>query len=229
LPDAALFDYFRARKKKRLTESVVIIPFTGQTLREKVNKPVINKPSVEVQPTTTSYVPPKQADKKVVTVTPGQLNQLQSNHVSIKKTIEASKNLAETAAEEYTSSDKNEFSYDELKMAWKRFAFQVREDKKESFYSTLVKRDPKLVNQTEIHFELDNILQETSFSIERVELVSFLRKELKNGQISLHIEVVEDATNNVKFINNNDKFKLWAKENKHLETMRRMFNLDIDL
>ena len=226
---AALFDYFRARKKKRLTEPVIIIPFTGQTLREKVNKPLINKPSLEIQPTTTSYIPPKQPEKKVVTVSPGQLSQLHSNNVSIKRTIEASKNLAETAAEEYTSSDTNEFSYDELKMAWKRFAFQAREDKKESFYSTLVKRDPKLVNQTEVHFELDNILQESNFAIERVELVSFLRKELKNGQISLHTLIVEDATNNVKFINNNDKFKLWAKDNKHLETMRRMFNLDIDL
>lgn len=211
-----MFDINRAGKKKALTDYVDIIPFAGQKLRELVQSAPVSKPNVVPTPTQSQALAEKKTAKVPVGI--GQTELL-----SIKDIIKQ-KQSQHPSEDGVEVSEENPFTMDDLRMAWKKYAFKMKG--RGSYYSSLIKHDPVVVNELEIQFEIDNKAQEEHFAADRINLLTHLRNELKNTKITLSI-VLSDAQVN-KYLSNPDKFKQWAQENKHLETLRRMFNLDID-
>ena len=57
---------------------------------------------------------------------------------------------------------------------------------------------------------------------------SFLRNSLKNHNINVLIELIENPAEDVKFLNGKDKFEVMAKKNPELHTLKNLFNLDIE-
>jgi hypothetical protein len=60
-------------------------------------------------------------------------------------------------------------------------------------------------------------------------MLDFLRRTLRNKKVNIQIKLLENAENEVKFVSNQEKFKKLAQTNPHLETLRRIFHLDIEL
>jgi hypothetical protein len=219
-----MFFKTRAGKKKSLTSPVDLIPFNGQSLREKVNvapKTIVteNKPISIPAPTVVAEV------KTATTVSAnGNLN---TNSFSIKGLLKKE----EEKAEQYLQGDnlpQQPYTFDHIKMLWRRHAFEVKEKGLETFYNALIKRDPILKADHMYHLIVDNQIQVDYITPHLEEMVSFLRKEVKNYSIQVIIELNDQPEVDVKFLTGKDKFAALARKNPNLHTLKNTFNLDIE-
>jgi hypothetical protein len=210
----------RIRKKKSLTDPVEIIPFSGQTKHEKDAKPVIKSPAKEIAP-----VVEMQKEVRVLTSPTGNLK---TSYLSIKEMQEQQRIAKASSGELEKDKPKKQFTYDDLIMTWKRFAFQCKEEGMDTLYAALSGRDPKVNLETfMITHEIDNTVQKTFLESNEARLMSFLRTELENFSVSLTIvEITGDDSK--KLYSGKDKFEDMAKRNPHLQTLQKRFKLDID-
>lgn len=210
----------RIRKKKSLTDPVEIIAFTGQTKHEKDDKPVLKSPAKEIAP-----VVEMQKEVKVLASPTGNLK---TSYLSIKEMQEQQRISKASNGEFEKDKPKKQFTYDDLIMTWKRFAFQCKEEGMDTLYAALSGRDPKVNLETfMITHEIDNTVQKTFLESNEARLMSFLRTELENFSVSLTIiEITGDDSK--KLYSGKDKFEDMAKRNPHLQTLQKRFKLDID-
>jgi hypothetical protein len=209
-----------ARKKKWLTDPVDIIPFPSQHLRDKL--PATPKPTAPLvrQVPIVEHVEPKNASVPI--------GKLSSSTLSIKQ-------LMETKEEEQSASNimpenmpMNSFSYDQVKMLWRRFAFEMKEKGMETFYNAMVKREP--IQKTETHFvmDVDNQIQVDYITPHLQEMTGFFRKELKNYSFEISFSLNENPEQEVKYLTGKDKFAALSRKNPNLHTLKTTFNLDIE-
>ncbi len=208
-----------AGKKKWLTDPVDILPFPAQNLREKV--PVAQR---NVVPAVKQPIFIQAPEVKVATVPTGQLN---TGNVSIKKLLEKKD---EEAATHSLREDlpKESYSFDQIKMLWRRYAFQLKEKGLETFYNALIKRDPIDSGEHIYVLELDNQIQIDYINPHLSDMVDYLRKELKNYLIRIELKLSENPEEEVKFLTGKDKFAALARKNPNLHTLKNLFNLDIE-
>ena len=211
-----MFFETRARKKKWLTERVDILPFPNQTLRKK---PTLTKTVASVP---VSIVP--QEVKPVVLSAPA--GSVDAPHISIKKILEDQIKNDPTLSKE--NEEREPFTRDQLKMFWKRFAFQMKENSMETFYNALIKREPVFLDDEKLAIEVDNNVQIDYINPHLNDFVSFLRKNLKNYSISVELKLTDDPMKEVKYLTGKDKFAAMARKNTNLHKLKNLFNLDIE-
>ena len=207
-------------KKKRLTDLVKVIPFPDQGLRDRAAKKVA-KPVVKQ-----SIKPPVEDKKpKVMSTTSGKLK---SSSISIKKLIDADAEVSGGKTLDIENMPMNDYSFDDFKMAWRRFAFQMKDMHKETFYNALIKRDP-VVKSTELYvLEVDNAVQVDYIFPMLSDLVAYIRAAVKNYAFNIKIEVTSNPEEEVKYLTGKDKFASLARKNPNLHTLKNTFNLDIE-
>jgi hypothetical protein len=211
-----LFFKTRARKKKWLTEPVEILPFPNQTLRKKAT------PAKTVAPIPISIVP--QEVKPVVLTAPA--GSVDASHISIKKILEDQNKNEPSISKESTLRES--FTQDQLKMFWKRFAFQMKESSMETFYNALIKREPVFINDETFAIEVDNTVQIDYINPLLNDFVSYLRQNLKNFSIKVELKLTDDPMKEVKYLTGKDKFAAMARKNTNLHKLKNLFNLDIE-
>jgi DNA polymerase-3 subunit gamma/tau len=120
------------------------------------------------------------------------------------------------------------FTLDDVKMFWKQFAFKMKENGLDSIYLALTKRDPKILNENEIHQEFDNQVQVDMIQNHKLDLLEFIRNNLQNFSIQVFFDVaiIQDDTRNL--LTGKDKFTELAKKNTNLFSLQKTFNLDIE-
>lgn len=215
-----MFFKTRAGKKKFLTEPVDLIPFSGQSLREKVTvapKPIITK-------TNTIPVPAPEVKTATTVNATGNLN---TSSYSIKGLLKKE----EEKADQYLQGDnlpQQPYTFDHIKMLWRRHAFEVKEKGMETFYNALIKRDPIVKDDHTYLMVVDNQIQVDYISPHLEEMVSFIRKEVKNYLVQVTIQLTEEPEVEVKFLTGKDKFAALARKNPNLHTLKNTFNLDIE-
>jgi len=208
-----------AGKKKWLTDPVDIIPFPSQNLREKAPATPRN-----VAPAVRQPIVVQAPEPKIATVPTGQLN---SGNVSIKKLLEKKE---EEAATHSLREDlpKESYSFDQIKMLWRRYACVLKERGLETFYNALIKRDPIDSGEHVYLMELDNQIQIDYINPHLSEMVEYLRKEVRNYLIRIDLKLSENPEEEVKFLTGKDKFAALARKNPNLHTLKNLFNLDIE-
>jgi hypothetical protein len=123
----------------------------------------------------------------------------------------------------HTKSDEFElFTEEDLAVKWK--IFLTRLDDEPNLQSTLA-NVPELKEEYKLLLEIDNTIQDELIDLIKPQLVSFLRKELRNSKIELATKVSEKIKNRIIYTDL-DKFDELAKKNPHLKTLKQKFNLD---
>ena len=211
-----MFFKTRARKKKWLTERVDILPFPNQTLRKKPT-PAKTVVSVPVS------IVPQEVKPVILSVPAGSVD---APHISIKKILEDQIKNEPSLSKE--NEEREPFTRDQLKMFWKRFAFQMKENSMETFYNALIKREPVFLDDEKLAIEVDNNVQIDYINPHLNDFVSFLRKNLKNYSISVELKLTDDPMNEVKYLTGKDKFAAMARKNTNLHKLKNLFNLDIE-
>jgi hypothetical protein len=76
--------------------------------------------------------------------------------------------------------------------------------------------------------QVDNEVQKTFIDSNETKLLSFLRKELENWEITIECTVGTEESTNKKLYSGQDKFKDMAERNPQLKVLQQRFKLDID-
>jgi hypothetical protein len=210
----------RARKKKGLTDPVELIPFKNQNLRGKAS------PSEKViAPPIRQEAPTPIVEQKMATVPTGQLN---TSTLSIKNLIQKKEEIAEMHSKSPENLPMNDYSFDQVKMLWRRFAFEVKERGMETFYNAMIKREPNRKEQDSYIMDVDNQIQVDYITPHLQEINQFFRKELKNYAFTISIEQTGNPEEEIKFLTGKDKFAAMARKNPNIHTLKTLFNLDIE-
>ena len=123
----------------------------------------------------------------------------------------------------YSKDDeKEEFTIEQLKQKWKEFV--ARLDDRPNLQSTLSNL-PELKEDYQLMLEIENTVQEDLINNIKPELVSWLRKELKNSAIQL-TSIITERTKGRIIYTDAEKYDELLKENPDLALLRKKFNLD---
>ncbi|MFT5859395.1 MAG: hypothetical protein ACI865_001496 [Flavobacteriaceae bacterium] len=215
-----MFHQYGARKKKRLTDRVKIIPFPSQELRDKASK-LVAKPAAKA-PIQNVF------DKPAPKVMEAPTGKAYSSSVSIKKMMAPKDPHGDGQPIDVRNMPMEKFAMDDFKMAWRRFAHMLKEKGEKTFYNALIKRDPVPKPDDKFVLQVDNQVQVDTIRIQMSDLLGYLRAELRNYNIDIEITITNNPEEEVKFQTGKDRFAALARKNPNLHTLKKTFNLDIE-
>jgi len=123
-------------------------------------------------------------------------------------------------------SDKESFTFEQLKVLWDRYANKIKEEGKINVYTMLTSNEPILDNDV-ITVIIENKIQESILQDELVYFLNFLRPELKNFNLRIVTKKVERELKN-RLYTSIEKYQYMVQKNPQLEEMRKQFNLDVN-
>lgn len=118
--------------------------------------------------------------------------------------------------------EKQDFSPEALKVKWNEFLERLND--RPNLQSTL-SRVPRIEENYQLVLEIDNSVQVDLINTIKPELVSWLRKELKNSAINLVSEMSEGEKEKIIYTDS-DKYMEMLKKNPQLEILKQKFKLD---
>jgi len=123
----------------------------------------------------------------------------------------------------YSKADEEEdFTQEQLVAKWNEFLARLED--RPSIKSTL-SIIPKLQKDYTLLLEIDNRIQDDLLMDVRPELVSFLRKELRNSKINLKTVVTEIIREKVIY-SDVERYQTMASKNPTLALLKQKLNLD---
>ncbi len=212
-----MFFTARARKKKSLTDPISILPFAaqipGNPTENNIQKPIPKKAENDlkskVQESSSAYITPPKPTKLI----------------SIQDLLAEEKEKKRRALEDQARDD---FSHDQLIIIWKKYAFEMREQGKDTFFHALTKREPAFISQEKIELILENNIQVEYIRPLLDDFIKFLRSNLNNYFIEIEFTLDTTDLPDTKPLTGKDKFKSMASKNPNLMILKNTFNLDID-
>lgn len=122
------------------------------------------------------------------------------------------------------AGESNDFTADALKLKWEEFVNRLSD--RPNLQSTL-SRVPALGQDFILVLEIDNSVQDDLINTVKPELVSWLRKELKNSKIQLTTRISETEREKVIY-SDSEKYLEMLKKNPQLELLKQKFKLDFE-
>ncbi len=120
---------------------------------------------------------------------------------------------------------KEPVSEEELLKAWKTY-IESLETKGERIMASILTMDTPKLNDTSIHLEFPNETLKIELERAQFPLMEFLRKTLKNYDLSLHISVNEEIAKQYVFTPM-EKYQKLKEKNPNIELLKKTFGLDI--
>lgn len=142
--------------------------------------------------------------------------------------LEANYNKKADERPEYLSGEsKVDFNADALLRFWNTYAAKMKNEGKINIFTIMTSYPPRLLPDYIIELDIENKLQEDLLHTEKVELLNFLRTELKNFGIDLQTKLLEQIQKK-RLYTSNEKYQHMLEKNPNLEEFRKRFNLDLD-
>lgn len=152
------------------------------------------------------------------------------NTPSIKDALQGRQNeQSDISAKEqhqlFSANDEaEEFTKEQLEVQWKQFVSRLED--RPNLQSTL-STIPEIKDDFQLYLPIENTIQENLINGIKPELVSFLRKELKNSKIHLITEITEKTTGRIIYTDE-ERYKELLKKNPSLALLKQKFNLDFN-
>jgi hypothetical protein len=140
-----------------------------------------------------------------------------TNNISEKKDI-----LIEENKEEKFHT---KFSESELLKSMNDFCLFLEKKKKINLHSTLKANQPQLINEHIVLFKLNSNSQKKEILEMKIELLGFLKKELKNDFIEIKIELTKKETKELLYTDQ-EKLNYMVKKNPELKNMVESLDLE---
>ncbi|MBO7634996.1 MAG: hypothetical protein J6S89_00280 [Paludibacteraceae bacterium] len=150
------------------------------------------------------------------------------SHISFSSFKQKKEEKTEIEKQDFlVNVDLNEnFTQEQMIMAWNKYIRTIQG--KNLLMNTMESCKPTLTANYVLVQSVDNTYQEKEMQNEANTLVNFLRKELRNGQITLSIQLSE-MTNMTKAMTPNERLKRMTENHPALKELREQFNLELDL
>lgn len=142
--------------------------------------------------------------------------------------LTASYSKKEESGPEYLSGDsKEEFSMDTLLKYWNLYAEKTKKEGKINIFTILTSNPPGLLDNFMVEVLIENKIQDDLLNSEKVDLLNYLRVELKNFSIDLSTRLIEQTAKK-KLYTSTEKYQHMVQKNPALEEFKKRFNLDLD-
>jgi DNA polymerase-3 subunit gamma/tau len=103
----------------------------------------------------------------------------------------------------------------------------MKNESKINIFTIMTSYPPRLLPDFIIELDIENKLQDDLLQIEKVELLNFLRTELKNFTIDFKTRILEQIQKK-RLYTSNEKYQHMLEKNPTLEEFRKRFSLDLD-
>ena len=123
-----------------------------------------------------------------------------------------------------SGNEKEPFTEEEFLNYWKIYTQKAKDTDKIHLF-TLMNNDP-ILNGTEITVQVENLALESVLQDEKVEILNFLRSNLKNFDLQIVTKKAENLGTK-RIYTNKDKYTYLLDKNPQIEELRRRFNLDL--
>jgi len=144
---------------------------------------------------------------------------------SIRKKKEHQIKLMEVTVDEEDLPN-DPFTLETLTKFWTIFVTKLEADGKYNLAAILQIDTPKLINENTIRLEFPNTTNKIEVERQQFELLQYLRKAVNNFSITLDIIVNETMEKKYAYTPE-DKYQKLVEKNKHLELLRKTFDLDL--
>ena len=229
------------KKPNKLNKRFVLPPkhfktIVGQT-QEKLDIPQIPKPSTPVVKKETqnkkTQKPPalspegKQAPKDSQITKTESEGSKRVSALSLKS-IEKKQQLAKKVSDRSQNKEKlptEEFTQEQMITHWNAYTQIVKEQGKYNFLSHLTMSVPVLKDGM-IHLEFPNQTIKLEVERDKFDLLTYMRKKLKNHSVDLVIAVNELPLKRYAYTDK-EKYEKLVEKNPNLEALRNAFELDI--
>jgi DNA polymerase-3 subunit gamma/tau len=194
--------------------AIVSEPITRESV---VEEPAVSpSPEAMVEETAVKITIPKLSSGTNSPLIPN-LNDLEANY-SKKEEIQTAVMMGES---------KLEFSSDSMLKFWNAYAEKIKKEGKINIFTIMTANPPVLLDNFLIELLIENKIQEDLLSSEKVELLNYLRVEMKNFSIDFQTKYMEQ-TQKKRLYTSSDKYQHMLEKNPNLEEFKRRFNLDLD-
>ncbi len=110
-------------------------------------------------------------------------------------------------------------------MKWKEYLERLND--RPGLKATLSKT-PEIINQHQLKLAINNSMQNDEISKIKPDMVSFLRKELRNTNIELITEIIAEEGTVRKVYSEREKFQEMIKKNPNVSLLAQKFGLSLD-
>ena len=194
--------------------AIVSEPITQELVVEETA--VSPSPEAMVEETAVKITIPKLSSGTNSPLIPN-LNDLEANY-SKKEEMQTTVMMGES---------KLEFSSDSMLKFWNAYAEKIKKEGKINIFTIMTANPPVLLDNFLIELLIENKIQEDLLSSEKVDLLNYLRVEMKNFSIDLQTKYMEQ-TQKKRLYTSSDKYQHMLEKNPNLEEFKRRFNLDLD-
>ena len=150
---------------------------------------------------------------------------LSLSSLKAKKSIESIA-LVKKNESESSSSNKAKFDVNSLLNSWKKFQELAIKKGRKNLASILSISQPQIFEENKLTYTLTNNTNKLELEKSKLELVQFLKKDLKNDSISLEINV--NKLKEKKFVfTPGEKYEKLKKINPNIEILRKEFKLNL--
>ena len=185
------------------------------------SSPQVNEPAPALD------IPPPAAEKpKIIIPKPSLL--AGSSLIPNLNNIGAAAVKAEKEEPDYISGDSEDgFDNDTLLKFWQQYAEQIKAAGKINLFTLMTSNAPALLPEHQISLIIENKTQENLLAIEKIDLLNFLRVQLRNFKVDIITKQAEQSDKK-RLYTSNEKYQHMVEINPKLEELRRRFNLDIN-
>jgi DNA polymerase-3 subunit gamma/tau len=196
---------------------------TPPSLKEPIEK---TEKKSEQNPIETSSPKPKQSASSVPLPS---LTGINISHLMTGSIGENKKSNTEIEEEQPVESFGNEHvSISEVLSVWNRLADEF-EANLPLLHSTLLWKEPQLLDNDVISISIENSLQQDEIFKNKNEITLFLRRELKNDNISVTWTVVESTPEDRRPYTDTEKYEYLANKAPAVRDLRDQLGLDLEM
>ena len=230
------------REVKKKPESEVKSPSPAEEIKITITQPIEDEPenwAAQVVPDVpleeeliiepaAPVVTAAEEEKKVRISIPKSSLTSSTSLIPNLNDLEANYSKKEEEQPEYLSGESRvDFDSNTLLKFWNQYADKLKGEGKINIFTIMTSNPPSLLENFVIELIIENRVQEELLINEKVDLLNFLRTELKNFGIEISTKHIE-VTGKKRLYTSTEKYNHMVEKNPKLEEFRRRFNLDID-
>ena len=225
LTEDCSYRYKNSKNQRLLTEICLMKLCSIENIELKKKIKILSKEEISKKQTKESNKVKIEEIKIVEKVEKKNISGLSISSLRAKKDIE-NLNVAKQKTKTLSKNFDSNFNQVSLNKSWNKFHEKLLSKGRKNLASILAIAKPEVLENNEISYTLTNETNKIELDRNKIELLNFLKIELRNSNIKLHIEVnrLKEKT----FIYSPiEKYEKLKKINPRIENLRKEFKLNL--
>ena len=231
------FKYKNSKNQRLLTEICLMKLCSIRNIELKKKVKILSKSEIIKSNTKTSFDLKNNSEKNTVenkeTLIENNINKNEKNIENVVSglsisSLKAKKKINTLKNEKSKNSTYNEFEFDndQLDKSWIKFQKKINKEGRKNLASILSINKPEIIKGNLISYTLTNNTNKLELEKNKVDLLNFLKKDLKNDKILLEIRVNKLKEKSFVYTPS-EKYDKLKKLNPNIEILRKEFKLNL--